>query len=78
MAGEIRPLPSQSSAAALVRGDISALPIVAAHVAGRAAIIGAAMALFGERDPRRFVGGSLAGSFGIECFVLAHELWTQR
>lgn len=73
-----RPLPSQSSAAALVRGDVSALPTVLAHIAGRAAVIGAAMAIFGERDPKRYVGGSLAGSFGIECFVLIHELWQSR
>lgn len=68
------PLPSQSSAAALVAGDWSALPTVALHLVGRAAIIGVAMAICGERDPHRFVRNSLAGSAGIELFVLLHEL----
>jgi len=69
------PLPSQSSAAALVAGDITALPTVALHLAGRAALIGAGMAILaGERDPKRLIGGSLAGSAMIELFVLIHEL----
>jgi hypothetical protein len=69
------PLPSQSSAAALVSGDVSALPMVALHLAGRAAIIAGGMAvLAGERDPRRLIGGALAGSAAIELFVLIHEL----
>jgi hypothetical protein len=81
MANEIQvrspevPLPSQSSAARLVDGDLTAIPTVALHVVGRAALIGAGMAILaGERDPKRLVGGSLAGSATIELFVLIHEL----
>lgn len=72
------PLPSQTSAASLVQGDLSALPTVVLHLVGRAAIIGSAMAVFGERDPKRYVGGALAGALGIEVFVLLHELFQQR
>lgn len=72
------PLPSQSSAAQLVTGDLTALPTVALHVLGRAALIGVGQAVFGERDPRRLVGGSLAGSAVIELFVLIHELTNKR
>lgn len=69
------PLPSQSSAARLVSGDLTALPTVALHVAGRGVLIAAGMALLtGERDPQRLVGGALAGSTMIELFVLMHEL----
>lgn len=71
------PLPSQSAASALIQGHWEALPTVGLHVLGRAAIIGTGMAVFGERDAKRFVGGALAGSFAIELFVLLHEL-TQR
>ena len=69
------PLPSQSSAARLVSGDLTALPTVALHVAGRGVLIAAGMALLtAERDPQRLVGGALAGSAMIEVFVLMHEL----
>lgn len=68
------PLPSQSSAAQLVSGDLQALPTVALHVAGRALLIGVGQAIFGQRDPKVLVGGSLAGSAVIELFVLIHEL----
>ena len=72
------PLPSQTSASALVKGDLTALPTVILHLVGRAAIIGTAMAVFGERDPKRYVGGALAGALGIEVFVVLHELFQQR
>ena len=73
------PLPSQSSAAALVSGDFTALPTVALHVVGRAALIAGGMALLtGERDPKRLVGGSVAGSAMIELFVLIHELMQRQ
>jgi hypothetical protein len=71
------PLPSQVSAAALVAGDWSAAPTVVLHVLGRGALIAGGFALVGERDPKRLIGGSLAGSALIELFVLIHEL-TQR
>ena len=70
-----QPLPSQSSAAALVRGDLTALPTVALHLLGRGAIISVAVALFGiERDVVKLAKIGLAGSAGIEGFVLLHEL----
>jgi hypothetical protein len=72
------PLPSQSSAAALVSGDLSAAPMVLAHLLGRAALIGVGFAIVGERDAGRLVGGSIAGSAMIELFVLIHELTNQR
>lgn len=72
------PLPSQSSAAALVAGDMTAAPIVVFHLLGRAAIIAAGMAVAGERDAKRLVVSSLAGSTAIELFVLIHELTNQR
>jgi hypothetical protein len=71
---DLQPLPSQSSAAALVRGDWTAAPTVALHIAGRGAIMGLFMAIFGERDASRLVRNSLAGSLGVELFVVAHEL----
>jgi hypothetical protein len=53
--------------------------MVALHLVGRAAMIGFGMALFaGERDPKRLVGGSLAGSAMIELFVLIHELANRK
>jgi len=69
------PLPSQSSARALVQGDFSALPMVALHLVGRAAIIGAGLALIpAARKPSVLIGGSLLGAAAIEIFVLIHEL----
>jgi hypothetical protein len=69
------PLPSQSSASALLAGDIGALPMVGLHLLGRAALIGAGIALLtGERDGARLVKSSLAGAAMIELFVFIHEL----
>jgi hypothetical protein len=68
------PLPSQSSAAALVAGDWSAAPTVVLHLLGRSALIAAGLAAVGARDPKILIGGSLAGSTVIELFVLLHEL----
>lgn len=70
-----QPLPSQSSAAALLSGDLGALPMVGAHLLGRAALIGAGIALLtGERDGMRILKSSLAGAAMIEVFVFVHEL----
>jgi hypothetical protein len=69
-----RPLPSQSSAHALLAGDWSAAPLVALHWLGRAGIIACGMAAVGERNTRTLVAGSLAGSAAVELFVLLHEL----
>jgi hypothetical protein len=72
------PLPSQSSAAALVSGDLSAAPMVAMHLLGRAALIAAGLAIIpAARKPEILVGGSLLGSGVIELFVLLHELTNQ-
>ena len=72
------PLPSQSSAAALVGGDLSAAPMVALHLVGRAGLIAAGLAIAGAREPKILIGGSLAGSGVIELFVLIHELTQQK
>jgi len=76
-----RPLPSQSSAAALVAGDWTAAPTVVLHLVGRAALIGTGLALVdaiaGKSDGKRMIAGSLAGSALIELFVLIHELTNQ-
>jgi hypothetical protein len=53
--------------------------MVALHLVGRAAMIGFGMGLImGERDPKRLIGGSLAGSAMIELFVLIHELANRK
>jgi hypothetical protein len=63
----------------LVSGDFTALPTVALHVVGRAALIAGGMAILAsERDPKRLVGGALAGSAMIELFVLIHELMQRQ
>lgn len=72
------PLPSQSSAAALVSGDFTAAPMVVAHLLGRAGMIAVGMAIVGERDGVKLIKGGLAGAAVIELFVLIHELTNQR
>lgn len=71
------PLPSQSSAAALVSGDWTAAPMVIAHLLGRAALIAAGAAVLGVRDTKPLVAASLGGAAMIELFVLIHELTNQ-
>lgn len=72
------PLPSQKGAAALVAGDLSALPLVGAQLVGRAALVAIGMAVAGVRKPDQLIGGSLAASAVIELFVIVHELVQQR
>lgn len=72
------PLPSQSSAAALVGGDVTALPMVMLHLVGRAALIGTGLAIAGERDAARAIKYSLAGATVIEVFVVLHEVVNRR
>ncbi len=72
------PLPSQSSAAALVSGDMTALPTVLLHLLGRAGIIAVGALVVGERDAKTIAKASLAGSAAIELFVLIHELANRR
>lgn len=63
-------LPSASSALALVNGQPGALPIVIAHTALRAGIIGIGLLVAGQRQG--VVKNSLVASVAIETFVL---LW---
>ena len=72
------PLPSQSSAAALVAGDFSAAPMVAAHLVGRAGMIAVGMAIVGERDGVKLIKYGLAGAAVVELFVLIHELTNRQ
>lgn len=62
-------LPSAQSACRLVQGDVSALPVVAGHMLGRAAIIGVGCYLAGFRS-RDLVVASLSGAAAIELAVL--------
>ena len=66
-------LPSGDSACALMSGDIRALPRVAFHTVGRAALISIGICLAGERDWRKLVAYSLGAALTIEIFALG---WT--
>lgn len=66
-------LPSGSSAAALLSGDWRAFPIVVAHTAVRAALIGTGLLVAGERA--HVVRNAVAGSLAIETFVLGWAVW---
>lgn len=68
-------LPSQSSAADLVKGRLDALPMVTFCLLGRAFIIGAGITLLTRQtDKRDIARQAFAGSLFVELFVLAHEL----
>ncbi len=69
-------LPSGSSAAALVAGDWSALPIAVGHTIVRAALVGAGLVIAGERA--NVVRNAVAGSLAIETFVLGWAAWKLR
>lgn len=62
-------LPSASSAMALVNGVPGALPMVVAHTAMRAGIIGFGLVLSGQRQS--VVRTAVVSSLAIEAFVLA-------
>lgn len=64
-------LPSAQSAAALVRGEVKALPTVLLHTAGRAALIGIGLAVIGER--KHIVRNAVAGAVAVEVFVLGYQ-----
>ena len=66
-------LPSGSSAAALLSGDMSALPIAVAHTVVRAALVGAGLLIAGERA--HVIRNAVAGSLAIETFVLGWAAW---
>jgi len=65
------PLPSMSSAQALVDGIPGALPRVLAHTFGRACIIGAGLFISGFRG-KDLMRGSIAGAAAIETFVVLY------
>lgn len=66
-------LPSQSSAYALVNGEPGALPRVASHLLGRAAIIGVGLYAAGDRG--KIVRHALGAATAIEVFVLLWALY---
>lgn len=63
-------LPSGESAQALVRGEAGALPLVILHWGLRAILIGSAIAAFTPLRGAMLLKAALAGSSGIEAFVL--------
>lgn len=66
-------LPSASSALALARGEVGALPLVVCHTALRAGIIGAGLYVSGQR--RNLVRTAMVSSLAIEAFVLCWAMW---
>ena len=66
-----QPLPSVSSAAALVRGEPGALPMVVGHLALRSLLIGAGAYVMGERE--HLVRNAIGGALAIEMFVVIWE-----
>ena len=66
-------LPSGSSAAALIGGDWSALPLAVAHTVLRSGLVGAGLLVAGERT--HVVRNAVAGSLAIEAFVLSWAAW---
>lgn len=61
-------LPSATSALALVNGEPGALPLVLAHTALRAGLIGVGLVVAGQRH--RLVRTAVTASLAIEVFVL--------
>lgn len=66
-------LPSGTSAYRLMSGDPSGLIGVVGHTIGRSALVGAGMAVAGER--KHLVRNAVAGALGIEAFVLVWAAW---
>lgn len=65
------PLPSANSALAFVRGEKGSTLSVIGHTLGRSVLIGAGLAVAGERE--HLVRKAVVSSMAIESFVL---LWT--
>lgn len=65
-------LPTSRAARALARGDFGALPRVALDVTLRGAELAAGMYLAGSRDLGPLARDALAGSLGVELFLVAH------
>lgn len=70
-------LPSGEAAAEFVRGDLKALPRVLAHTALRATLIGVGAWLAGA-DRKTLVRDAIAGSLGIDAFVIGWALLRRR
>ena len=70
----MKALPSSNSAAALVSGDLSALPVVGAHLVGRGALLWTGMRLAGLDAPAA-TRAAVAGTVSIEFFALAWFAW---
>jgi|HubBroStandDraft_2_1064218.scaffolds.fasta_scaffold26404_2 hypothetical protein len=66
-------LPSGSSAAALLGGDVSALPAVVGSTIARAVLVGSGLIVAGER--MHVVRNAVAGALAIEAFVLGWAAW---
>lgn len=71
-------LPSGESATDLVHGDASALPKVLFHSTVRAGLIALAMYAVGMHAPKQLLKYSVAGSVGIEAFVLLWALYEKQ
>lgn len=69
-------LPSGSSALSLVQGRPGAIGGVFLHTMLRAGLIGAGLAIAGER--KHLVRNALAGSLAVEAFVLGFMWWKVR
>lgn len=66
-----RQLPSQGSAQSFIDDGLGALPLLAFHMLGRAALIGAGIKLLGPPQANKaIVHNAIAGSAMIEVFVL--------
>lgn len=63
-------MPSYEAACDLYRGDPDAIWKVGLSWVGRAAIIGVALRLAGEKDLGTLTKYALAGSLGVEAFVV--------
>ena len=63
-------MPSYEAACDLYRGDPTAIHRVGLGLLSRSVFIGAGLALAGMRQPGELIKYSLAGSLGVEAFVM--------
>lgn len=63
-------MPSYEAACDLYRGDPEGIWKVGLSWASRAVVIGVALRLAGEKDTKTLTKYALAGSLGVEAFVL--------
>lgn len=74
ISGDCAPLPSGRAMSDLVAGDPDAIGRVLFHTLLRASLVGTGMYLMGSRR-ETLIRDALAGSLGIDAFVLAWVLW---